>query len=130
MDTTLLLGLLGSGALFGFIQFLISRHDDKAGTAKRLQAAVDKIAASLNDLREEYKQGRAISARIHIITASDEVKHGVKHSFEWWDQALADIDLYEKYCREHPGFMNTKAEHAIEHIKMVHLERLQKNDFI
>lgn len=131
MDTTtIVLSIIGSGALFGFIQFLISRHDDRAGKASRLQAAVDKIAAELSSLREEFKLGRAVSARIRILGAADEVSHGIEHSREWWDQVMEDVGLYEKYCDAHPNFKNKKAVHAKDLLDSTYAERLNKNDFI
>lgn len=75
-------------------------------------------------------RGRAISARIRILTASDEVIHGVKHSQEWWDQVLDDSTFYEQYCRDHPDFKNKKAVHAIDHLNEVYGKVYTSNDFI
>lgn len=106
-----------------FITFLINRHDNRA-------AIIDKIADDVKALRADIEQGRAISARIRILTASDEVIHGVKHSQEWWDQVLDDCSFYDKYCLEHPGFKNKKAVHAIEHLNDVYVEIYKENKFI
>lgn len=126
MVTTIILGMLGSGALFGFIQFLISRHDDKTGKAAQLQSAVDRIASDLASLREEFNRGRAVSARIRILSAADEISHGAEHSREWWDQVIDDAGLYEKYCDGHPDFKNKKAVHAKELLDRVYAELLFK----
>lgn len=43
---------------------------------------------------------------------------------------LADIDFYERYCRDHEDYRNNRAVHAIANISRVYDERLQKHDFL
>lgn len=116
------LAAIVAGAV-SFITFLINRHDNRGGV-------LDKIQTDLADLKEEFERGRAISARIRILTASDEVIHGTRHSQEWWDQVLDDCTFYEQYCASHKNFLNKKAQHATEHLNNVYVKIYQKNDFI
>lgn len=55
---------------------------------------------------------------------------GRRHSKDSFDQALSDIDYYEKYCSANPLFPNNKTVATIEHIKNSYAERLEKHDFL
>lgn len=120
---TIATAIIGSSAVAGLIQFFVSRHDSKMDMIK-------KIADDLRELRDDFHLSRAIAARIRIISASDEVMHGVRHSQEWWDQILDDCTFYEQYCAEHPTFKNKKAVHAEKHLNDVYAKIYEKNDFI
>lgn len=123
MALTIILAVLGSTGLATLIQFFVNRHDTRVGT-------IDKIASDLQSLREEMRRDRAVLARIRILAASDEIRHGKQHSKEWWDQVNDDITGYGRYCDKHPDFKNNRAVQAIENLDRVYAERLQKNDFI
>lgn len=116
------LAALVAGAV-SFITFLINRYDNRGEVLKKIQS-------DLASLKDDFERGRAISARIRILTASDEVIHGVRHSQEWWDQVLDDCTFYEQYCANHKNFKNKKAQHATEHLNDVYARVYQKNDFI
>lgn len=120
---TIIVALLGSTGVASLIQFLISRKDKQ-------KSLLEKIIEDLAIIREEAKKDRAINARIRILADSDEVLHGVDHSLEWWNQVNEDITGYDKYCDKNPDFKNNKAFMAIEHLKKIYAERLEKNDFI
>ena len=99
--TTLIVAVIGSGAIFGFlqfiIQFLVTRADMKQNFGKKL-----------DDLNEKVDRNQAIHCRTHILRFSDEIRnHGVKfHSEESYRQQIIDCDTYDAYCREHPDFSN------------------------
>ena len=52
------------------------------------------------------------------------------HTREDFIEILAVIDDYESYCRDHEDYKNNRATCAIENIKRVYMERLQKHDFL
>lgn len=120
---TIIVALLGSTGVASLVQFLISRRDTKADM-------LTKISADLTCLRGEIARDRAVSARIRILAASDEVLHGTEHSIEWWNQVNEDITGYNNYCEINRDFKNNKAVMAIDHLNKVYAERLDKNDFI
>ena len=105
------------------ISLLIGRHDG-------VRKDIADLAADVKELRADIGRGRAISARIRILTASDEVVHGVKHSREWWDQVLDDCTFYEHYCEDNPDFKNKKAVHAIEHLNEVYITVYREKKFV
>lgn len=99
--TTLIVAVIGSGAVFGFlqfiIQFLVTRADMKQNFGKKL-----------DDLNAKVDRNQAILARTHILRFADDLRnHGSKyHSEEYYRQQILDCDLYDNYCKEHPDFSN------------------------
>lgn len=71
-----------------------------------------------------------IDCRVRILTFADEIRRGVRHSKETFDQVLSDIDTYERYCTEHPDFMNNKTVAAKAKILDVYSECVDNNDFL
>ena len=124
--TTIILSLCGGGALFGFVQFLITRHDNKNVVMK----AVDALRSEFETLRGEINEDRATSARIRILSFSDEVQRGIRHSKESFDQINSDIDTYRRYCDKHPDYKNNRAVMAISNIERVYADCMKENDFL
>lgn len=71
-----------------------------------------------------------INCRVRILTFADEIRRGMRHSKETFDQVLSDIDTYERYCTEHPDFMNNKTVAAKAKIIDVYSECMDNNDFL
>lgn len=124
MDWTLMIcAVLGSAGCFSLIQFLIQRRDKKNST-------LDEIKKELDELKQDIHRNRALDTRRRILAASDEILHGVKHSQEWWEQTMTDVDDYEKYCDRHKDFKNSKAEFATISLRETYQERKIKKDFL
>lgn len=71
----------------------------------------------LTNFIKESEEERTDRARSRILRFSDEVSMERPHSEEHYNEILKDIDKYERYCREHPGYENNKAKLAINIIK-------------
>lgn len=69
-------------------------------------------------------------ARARILRFNDEVLLNRKHSKEHFEEILQDIDMYEKYCNDHPNYKNNKAVFAIDTIKEVYKKCLKDKDFL
>lgn len=110
--------VLASGAVFSFIQFLISLAFSRRDKSKDLEDKIDKLG-------EKMDANQAILARTHILRFSDELKNGIEHSSEYFRQQLDDCDTYDKYCEAHPDFKNSYTEIANKHIKET-FEKLTK----
>ena len=123
-------GIFGGGALTSFVQFLISRHDEKDGEKDALMTEIKGIREELDAIKEKQAEDRANDARIRILRFSDEVRHKLRHSKEYFDQINTDIDTYEQYCKDHPDYQNNRAVMAIQNIKRVYLKCLEQNDFL
>ena len=68
--------------------------------------------------------------RARILHFNNELLRDIGHTQEEFFEVLAEIDAYEKYCREHPEYPNNRAVLAIENIQEVYTERLKKRDFL
>ena len=102
----IVLAIIGSGAFFTFLQFILTRWDQKRGIEKKVDA--------LSDNFDEYK---ATLARTHILRFSDELRNNLYHSKDYFTQTILDIDVYEAYCQKHPEFSNGLTVMASEYIK-------------
>ena len=68
--------------------------------------------------------------RARILHFNNELLRDIGHTQEEFFEVLAEIDAYEKSCREHPEYPNNRAVLAIENIQEVYKERLKKRDFL
>lgn len=127
---TVILSIVSGGALLSFIQYLITRHDEKKGKGKTLMKAIEEVRKDIDKLRNEISEDRANNARIRILSFSDEVRHNVRHSKESFDQINLDIDTYRRYCDDHKDYRNNRAVRAIANIERVYDSCLRDNDFL
>ena len=95
----LVIAIIGSGAFFGFVQFivqfLVTRNDMKQNFGLKLDA-----------LNAKVDRNQAILARTHILRFADDLRNGIHHSEEYFRQQMLDCDTYDAYCRAHPDFSN------------------------
>lgn len=68
--------------------------------------------------------------RARILRFNQELIRQIPHTREEFIEVLTEIDRYQRFCREHPDYPNSRAVHAIANIGRVYDERLQKHDFI
>ena len=126
---TLLGGILGGG-VFGFIQFLITRHDTKKGKDSKVIQAIEKINDHLTELDERMAKERADDSRRNIIIFDDEIRRKLGHSEESFNQVNEDITHYTEYCRSHANYQNSKAVAAIQNIRETYRQVKKEDAFI
>lgn len=97
---------------------------------KSVITKMDKIEQDVAEVKKEVAESTAVTSRYRILRFDDEILHEVKHSKEHFDQILLDIDVYEKFCEEHPDFKNNLAVMAIKHIKTVYEKCSRENSFL
>ena len=114
-------------ALFTFIGKLITK--DFAESQKALIDRVDVLSDKIEVVAESVDETRAIAARVRILRFGDELLEGRKHSKDTFDQALLDIDNYERYCKSHEGFKNHITEETVTFIQEQYRERLRNHNF-
>lgn len=124
------IGILLGGGILTFIQFLITRHDNKndrfAGITRELEAIRDEI----KKIDKKGDERDAENRRVRILRFEDELLEERRHSKDSFDQVLSDISAYNKYCEAHPEFKNEQTAATVEHIRTVYHERLDKRDFL
>lgn len=118
--TAIVIAIVGSGAVFGFlqfiIQFLVTRIDLKQSFGKKLE-----------ELNEKIDENQAVSARVHILRFADELRFGeMCHSLDYYKQTLIDAQCYERYVNTHPNFSNGITELSVEFIKDKYREELER----
>lgn len=115
--TEIIIAVLASGAVFSFVQFLITFGFSRADKSKEIEKKIDTLNDKIDKVAESVDENAAVLARTHILRFSDEIKNGMVHSSEYWRQQLDDCDTYMRFCESHPGFKNSYTEHADKHIK-------------
>lgn len=89
------------------------------------------IGRALNvEVMDKLNESEATDARYRILRFDDEIRHHVKHTEEHFNQILEDIDEYERYCRTHPNYKNSKAVSAIENTRRTYEKCRQENSFL
>lgn len=126
---SILIAVLSSGALFGFIQFLISRHDVRFNKLDEIQESLKKLNERIDDVERNEEEREAKQWRTKILRFADEVYRGQEHSQEHYQDMLDIIDCYERYCADNPDFRNGKTVDASNRIKDTYHDLLEKHKF-
>lgn len=95
-------------------------------TNKELMDKVSTLETKVGAL----EKSDVVDCRVRILTFADEIRRGARHSKETFDQVLSDIDTYERYCKEHPDFMNNKTVAAKAKILDIYSACMDNNDFL
>lgn len=133
MNTAIWVAVIGSPTLTvaaTLLQYFINRSDRKKEKDEGVSAEVAEIRKDVHELGNALAEDRATNARIRILRFSDEVRHGVLHSKESFDQVNLDIDTYHRYCEDHPEYKNNRAVMAIANIQRVYAKCLENNGFL
>jgi hypothetical protein len=108
----------------GFWQFVANQASKK--TANEISG----IKKELAGMQQSEEEREVRNSRRRILRFNDELYNHVKHSREYFDDILEDVNAYEQYCRKNPDFQNGKAVLAIENIERVYRDCMKNGDFI
>jgi len=125
--------LIGGGVVsvvFGFIEFMIRRHDSRQDKQDEILSAIKGIRSRVDAMEAKEDERDAIGCRVRILHFCDELQEGRHHSKDSFDQCLSDISTYEGYCDRVPTFKNNQTALTVQYIKRVYAERLEKHDFL
>lgn len=96
-------------------------------TIKKTQA---ETRETLDDHIRTDDERNADLHRVYILRFNRELlRENIPHTREDFVEVLAEIDFYERYCREHPEYENNRAALAIQNIKHTYSEKLESHDF-
>lgn len=126
-------GLLGGtlvGAALTFVQFLINRADKKMEKNDKVMKSLAELGEKIIALNGRMDQENSDDARRRILGFDDELRRGVGHSEESYNQILDDIRQYEHYCQHHDDYKNSKAVVAIQNIKDTYAEVKKEDKFL
>ena len=88
------------------------------------------LKSKISDMEKREALKNAESCRNRILRFDDELRLGIKHSKEYFDVILADIDWYLDFCRKNKQYPNSKADSAIRNVLEVYDKVKKSNDFI
>ncbi|MBQ6577492.1 MAG: hypothetical protein IJL91_07065 [Bacteroidales bacterium] len=95
-----------------------------------IKDSISKITEQQESLSRKIDENEAKGARRRILRFSDELTQQVRHTKDYFDDVLADIDLYERYCEENPKFPNNRTLMAETNIKATYQQCLAEHDFL
>jgi hypothetical protein len=103
-----------------------SRMEKKNG----IKDSIAEISKQQQGLSKKIDENEAKGARRRILRFADELLQKKKHTKDYFDDVLADIDMYDRYCKANPDFPNNRTMMAEANIKMAYKERLEEHDFL
>lgn len=106
---------------------LISSGTSASKLSKKIKA--DELLEKFNELNYKVDCNKADDCRERILRFNGEIKRGVHHDEEEFNNVINSIDTYEDFCRNNPDYPNNKAVLAIENIKNVYKKAYSNNDF-
>lgn len=95
-----------------------------------LDKQVDAISKKQEEMEHISDERAAIACRVRILRFSDELRRGIDHSQESFEQTITDLDTYDAYCEAHPGFKNNKTVVAKDRILSAYKHCHEKNNFL
>lgn len=147
--TTLMVAVVTVPAFWEFIKWLFSTlftlftgrkratTEDISNSVKQLMTESSEMRADIRAIKEEARvhneenlEERAKSNRSKILRFDDELRIGIRHSYEYFEDILRTVKEYEDYCETHPKFKNRQAASAIKHIQEAYDEAHENNTFI
>lgn len=120
-----ILGFILGGGFLTFIQYLITRHDQKHDQSNAILERLNALDTKVGKIEASLDERDAILARTHILRFKDELYNGIHHSQEYFEQTLDDIETYNQFCADHPKFANGRTKAAAVYIQSEH-DRLFK----
>lgn len=136
--TAILLAAIAAPGFWEVIKTMIDKLlQRKRITIEEISEKLDSQGKKLNSLEEAFnkknaedQEKEAKAARRRILRTDDEIRIGVKHSKDFFDDVLRDIDYYEEYCDDHPHFKNKCAESAINNVMACYEACKMENSFL
>ena len=95
-----------------------------------LNERVDKLSGKVDQSEARQDERDAKTARTHILRFGDEVRIGVRHSKESFDEVLAELTAYENYSNANPEFPNDRTRAAEAFIEETYDKCLRENKFL
>lgn len=95
-----------------------------------IKESVVALETKVSNVDYKIEEQKAIDARTRMLRFGDEIRHGVLHSKDHYDQIMLDVTLYRNYCGEHKEFLNGVTESTAEVIEKKYHKHLENNTFL
>lgn len=95
-----------------------------------LDTRVSSLEGDVGKIQSENDERNAILCRVRILRFGDEIRRGLKHSQDSFDQVFSDMDEYDDYCRLHEDFKNNKTVVTQVKIREEYARCLAENNFL
>lgn len=131
-------GGIGFVVLLTLIQISPIKFDPWTAIARALGKAfngevLQEISETKRKLEDHIKVDDERNADLHrsrILEFNTELLRKQRHTREDFIEILSEIDKYEKYCKSHPEYKNSRCVHAIANIGRVYDELLTTGKFL
>ncbi len=100
--------------------------DEIANIKKKQEEAREQLEKHIQD---DDERDESLNRR-RILEFNIKLMRNENYTHEYFTDVLQDIDEYERYCKDHPGYKNNRARLAIENIRRVYEEHMRKGDFL
>lgn len=125
-------------ALSAIIQVSPIRLNPWSWIAKKIGRAVNgemidkvsKLEKDFSEMRDSLGERDAKNARTKILRFGDELRRGLRHSKDSFDDILVAITEYESYCNKHEEFKNKITERTTKYIVEIYDRCMQENSFL
>ena len=136
--TAILLAAIAAPGFWDILKNLIDKiFNRRRVTIEEIGDKIDSQGKQIQSLEESFEkkskedqEKEAKASRRRILRADDEIRMGMKHSKDFFEDVLRDIDAYEEYCDEHPHFKNRCAESAIRNVAETYDTCKAENSFL
>lgn len=112
-----IISILVGGGILAFMQFLITRYDQKHDSLKGILDRLGDLDKKVGQIEASLDERDAVLARTHILRFRDELYNNIDHSQEYFEQTLDDIQTYDLFCSDHPKFANGRTKAASDYIR-------------
>lgn len=110
----IVLAAFASTGLFGFVQFLVKRHDDKKGKAKQLADSIDSLKKKIDRQERDSCRTQLLLLLSDFPDMTEEILKVAEHYFRDLDANWYMTTLFAKWCRkaniELPSWAHSKKE--------------------
>ncbi len=122
----LIIAIVGSGGFTALVTALVGARQRKKDKDDAVMKELRTIAKAVDDQQKATEERFIRLDRSSIIKFADEISRGLEHSSEAFDDVLEAIDRYDKYCKSHDDFQNSKTTLSAKLIKDTY-ERYRSN---
>lgn len=98
--------------------------------SKELKAEMKKIRVEFGEMKDAEELKEVKNSRRRILRFNDEIINHIRHSREYFDDILEDVNAYESFVRKNPDYQNGKCTLAIENIERVYRECMKEGNFL